>query len=58
MSDHEDGSLEQLLVSPQPMPVMALGKTLAHWLTSGLPLVLISPVMAITYSFLNRSAIV
>ena len=43
MSDLEDGSLDQLLVSPQPLPVLALGKTLAHWLTSGLPLVLISP---------------
>ena len=49
MSDHEDGSLDQLLVSPQPLPVLALGKTLAHWLISGLPLVLISPLLAITY---------
>ena len=49
MSDHEDGSLDQLLVSPQPLPVLALGKTLAHWLTSGLPLVLISPLLAMTY---------
>ncbi len=49
MSDHEDGSLDQLLVSPQPLPVLALGKTLAHWITSGLPLVLISPVLAMTY---------
>ena len=46
MSDHEDGSLDQLLVSPQPLPVLALGKTLAHWLISGLPLVLISPLLA------------
>jgi len=49
MSDHEDGSLDQLLLSPQPLPVLALGKTLAHWITSGLPLVLISPVLAMTY---------
>ena len=49
MSDHEDGSLDQLLVSPQPLPVLALGKTLAHWLISGLPLVLISPLLAMTY---------
>ena len=32
LSDYEDGSLDQLLVSPQPLPVLALGKTLAHWL--------------------------
>lgn len=49
MSDHEDGSLDQLLVSPQPLPMLAIGKTLAHWLTSGLPLVLISPLLALTY---------
>ncbi len=49
MSDHDDGSLDQILVSPQPLPVLALGKTLAHWLISGLPLVLISPLLAMTY---------
>jgi len=49
MSDYEDGSLDQILVSPQPLPVLVLGKTLAHWLISGFPLVLISPLLAITY---------
>jgi heme exporter protein B len=49
MSDYEDGSLDQMLVSPQPLPVLVLGKTLAHWLISGFPLVLISPLLAITY---------
>jgi len=49
VSDYEDGSLDQLLVSPQPLPMLALGKTLAHWLTSGVPLVFVSPILAITY---------
>ncbi len=49
LSDFEDGSLDQLLVSPQPLPVLVLGKTLAHWLTSGVPLVIVSPLLAITY---------
>jgi len=49
ISDFDDGSLEQLLVSPQPLPLVGLGKTVAHWLTSGLPLVLVSPIVAITY---------
>ena len=48
-SDLEDGSLEQLLVSPQPLPLIVLGKTLAHWLTSGVPLVAVSPLLAISY---------
>lgn len=49
LADFEDGSLDQLLTSPQPLVVLALGKTLAHWLTTGLPLVLIAPVMSITF---------
>lgn len=49
LSDHEDGSLDQLLASPQPLPVLAMGKTLAHWVISGLPLVLIAPILAISY---------
>lgn len=47
--DLEDGSLEQLLVSPQPLTVLALGKTAAHWLTTGLPLVIVSPAVAVSY---------
>ena len=49
LSDYEDGSLDQMLVSPLPLSVLALGKSLSHWLTSGLPLVLVSPVVAITF---------
>ncbi len=48
-SDFEDGSLEQLLVSPLPLPALALAKTIAHWLLSGLPLVIVSPAIAMTY---------
>jgi len=49
LSDLEDGSLDQLILSPQPLPLICLGKTVAHWLVSGLPLVLVSPLIAITY---------
>jgi len=49
LSDYEDGSLDQMLVSPLPLSALALGKTLAHWLTSGLPLVLVSPLIAIMF---------
>ncbi len=50
LQDYEDGSLDQMLVSPQPLPALALGKTIAHWLTTGVPLVLVTPVVAITYN--------
>jgi heme exporter protein B len=49
LSDYEDGSLDQMLVSSTPLTVLALGKSIAHWLTSGLPLVLVSPIVALTF---------
>ncbi len=49
LSDFEDGSLEQIILSPQPLPLLALGKSVAHWLVSGLPLVMVSPLIAMTF---------
>ena len=43
-ADYEDGSLEQLLLSPQPLYFMVLAKNIAHWLISGLPVVLLAPL--------------
>ncbi|MAY02773.1 MAG: heme exporter protein CcmB [Gammaproteobacteria bacterium] len=45
-SDYEDGSLEQLLLSPQPIYFIILAKVAGHWLISGLPLVILAPVLA------------
>ena len=49
LSDFEDGSLDQVILSPQPLPMVALGKAIAHWVSTGLPLVLVSPLIAITF---------
>lgn len=46
-TDFEDGSLEQFLLSGHPLTVIVLAKTLAHWLTAGLPLVLLSPLLSV-----------
>ena len=46
-SDYEDGSLEQLLLTPHPLAVLVLAKILAHWLVTGLPLLLIAPLLGI-----------
>lgn len=46
-SDFEDGSLEQWVLSPHPLPVLVLAKVLAHWLFSGLALVLLAPLLAL-----------
>lgn len=44
-SDFDDGALEQMLISPQPLGALVLAKVFAHWLVSGLPLVLLAPVL-------------
>src|SRR5205807_9510660 len=48
-ADHADGTLEQLLLGAAPLGVIAAAKALAHWLVSGLPLVLIAPLIALEY---------
>jgi heme exporter protein B len=45
-ADHEDGTLEQLLLAPTPLALAVLGKVATHWLVTGLPLVLIAPLCA------------
>jgi len=49
-SDYDDGSLEQLLLSPQPLPALALAKVAVHWLLTGLPLALMAPLLGIMLS--------
>jgi len=47
--DYIDGTLEQMLLSPQSLSLLVLGKALAHWLVTGVPLVLMAPVLGIQY---------
>src|SRR5216110_2748090 len=47
--DHADGTLEQMLLGAAPLGVVVAAKAFAHWLVSGLPLVLIAPVIALQY---------
>ncbi len=46
-SDFEDGALEQLLLSPHPLALLVLAKVLAHWLITGLPLILVAPLLGV-----------
>ena len=48
-SDFDDGALEQLLLSPAPLSLIVLAKMAAHWTVSALPLVILVPVMALTF---------
>ncbi|QEM83065.1 heme exporter protein CcmB [Halomonas binhaiensis] len=47
-SDYDDGTLEQLLLSPHPLAVLVLAKVLVHWLVTGLPLALMAPLLGVT----------
>lgn len=46
-SDYDDGTLEQLLLSPHPLSMLVVAKVLAHWLVTGLPLLLLAPLLGV-----------
>ncbi len=46
-ADYDDGSLDQLALMPVPLEAVVAAKALAHWLTTGLPLIVLAPVMGI-----------
>jgi len=48
-ADHVDGTLEQMLVAPQPLASIVLAKIAAHWLTTGLPLAIAAPLIGLQY---------
>ena len=47
--DHADGTLEQLLLAPQPLTYLVLAKITAHWVASGLPLTLMAPLLGVQF---------
>lgn len=57
-SDYEDGSLEQLLLTPQPLYLVVLGKILALWIVSGVPLALISPLLGLQFGLSTDTLVV
>lgn len=54
-NDYADGSLEQLLICPVPLAIVVLGKVFAHWVVSGLPLVLIGPLLGLQFNLSGES---
>ena len=54
-TDYADGSLEQMLLSPTPQPMLAAAKALSHFLLSGLPLVLMAPVLGLQFGLDGRA---
>lgn len=54
-SDYSDGSLEQLVLSGEPLTILVLGKVIAHWCIAGLPLVLVAPLIGLQFSLPTSS---
>ncbi|MCA1575918.1 MAG: heme exporter protein CcmB [Acidobacteria bacterium] len=54
-NDYQDGTLEQLLLTPQPLFLVVLGKVLAHWIIAELPLVLIAPLVGVQFDLSKQT---
>lgn len=57
-NDYQDGTLEQMLLTPQPLYLVVLGKVLAHWLVSEVPLVLMAPLIGIQFGLAPNTLVV
>ena len=57
-NDEQDGTLEQLLLTPQPLYLVVLGKTLAQWLVSEVPLILVAPLLGMQFSLPSETLVV
>ena len=57
-SDEQDGTLEQMLLTPQPVYLVVLGKVLAQWLVSEVPLVLIAPLLGVQFGLASETLLV
>lgn len=57
-TDFADGTLEQLVLTPQPLPFLVLAKVLAHWLLSGVPLAVIAPLLGLQFGLDGEPVVV
>ncbi|MFN2532297.1 MAG: heme exporter protein CcmB [Pyrinomonadaceae bacterium] len=52
-NDYQDGTLEQMLLTPQPLYLVVLGKVIAQWIVAEIPLVLMAPLLGIQFDLSN-----
>lgn len=57
-SDHADGTLEQMLLSPEPLGLIVLAKIAAHWLTTGLPLTFVAALLGVMYDLGTKPTLI
>jgi heme exporter protein B len=55
LADYLDGTLEQMMLAPQSLSMLVLGKMTAHWMVSGLPLVLMAPVLGLQFDMSGQA---
>lgn len=56
--DYADGTLEQMVLTAHPLSLLVIGKVVAHWLTAGLPVVLLSPLLGLQFGLTGLSLLV
>jgi heme exporter protein B len=54
-ADYLDGTLEQMMLAPQSLSMLVLGKMAAHWFVSGLPLVLMAPILGLQFDMTGEA---
>jgi heme exporter protein B len=54
-ADYVDGTLEQMVLVPKPLAILVVGKVFAHWVISGLPIVLLSPLLGLQFGLSGES---
>src|SRR5258705_56020 len=57
-SDYADGTLEQIALSPYPLVALVFGKIVAHWLTTGLPVAVLAPLLGLQYAMDGEALLV
>jgi len=57
-SDEQDGTLEQMLLTPQPLYLVVVGKVFAQWLVSEVPLVLIAPLLGVQFGLASDTLLI
>ena len=57
-NDYQDGTLEQLLLTPQPLSLVVSGKVLAHWIVAEIPLVLIAPLVGAQFDLSRNTLLI
>jgi heme exporter protein B len=57
-NDYQDGTLEQMLLTPQPLYLVVLGKIFAHWLIAEIPLVLMAPLLGLQFGLSNDALLI